>query len=327
MMPWAYILALFAGCAASWGLRSHRRPLQAVAILFLVSGGGFELLHGADLTYALMRDSRYEAARWIDAHVPDGERVQYSSPWPRLWMLPRTRTGTAWSQFWTPNKEIPQDEFVVLFLQEKYENEFAVPAWLYERLTNGSLGYEPAATFQTPTLFSHPLFFINPRIEIFVRRDIAQRIPPSKISTPFNLPQEEESRIRFTGIFDERGPQRTSSVVTRYALPHPARCGKARVSLVDLRQVIATIQKVFIAQLLTHRAVGPLEFGSAAARKRSANVEYGCSVGDRMFDNLPIQKIVGDGDAGTPTTSRRAERGPDLCDGAAALPRSLWPPA
>lgn len=92
MMPWAYIMALFAGCAVSWGLRSHRRPLQAVAMLFLVSGCGLELLRGADLTYALMRDSRYEAARWIDAHVQDGEQVQYSSPWPRLWMLPRTVT-------------------------------------------------------------------------------------------------------------------------------------------------------------------------------------------------------------------------------------------
>jgi len=54
------------------------------------------------------------------------------------------------------------------------------PAWVYEGLKDGSLGYELAIAIQTPTLFPQTHFPLNPRLEIYVRKNRAVFLPQQK---------------------------------------------------------------------------------------------------------------------------------------------------
>ena len=175
----AFVLACFAARAVAWGLESDRWPLRAVAILILVSGCGLWLLRGADLTYAMLNDSRHEASAWFTQHARPGDRVEFFGPKGRVVLLPRlpdgliplnSRVGSR------PGEGALQGEFVLAIGPEDQENHRRCPAWVYEGLKSGSLGYDMVAEIRT-SFTPHPnLFWVDPRIQIFARRDRAVHI-------------------------------------------------------------------------------------------------------------------------------------------------------
>ena len=88
LMPLGFVFALFAGAAVDAALRSPiRMRAAAAAILFAatVSVGTLRLI---DLTYAMLRDSRYEAAEWMASRLVPGDRVEYFGATGKLPQVP-----------------------------------------------------------------------------------------------------------------------------------------------------------------------------------------------------------------------------------------------
>jgi len=174
----AYVLALFAAFGWTALAASRFRPGARAATVFLVLALGWSAARAADLTYQMVRDSRYAAAAWFRRHARSGDRVGYYGDPLKL---PRLEAGivtlampgqTGPSPF--PVDEQARPEFVVVVPVQPHErdHEFTMPDSIYRGLVNGSMGYRRVAAFRTPSLFSKPVItFVNPSVQIFARED------------------------------------------------------------------------------------------------------------------------------------------------------------
>ncbi len=175
-LPLAFLLALFAARgAALLGDRLASRPARALWVAALLA---WPLVASGDLTYQMLRDSRYDAERWLRRHASADQTLAHFGTAGELPHLP-----TGLSTLHLP----PGDAAVAALEQARPDIVVILPDWtsrrglphsgwcppaFYQGLHDGTLGYIFAARFKTASLIRRQLLdypTVNPPIEIFVR--------------------------------------------------------------------------------------------------------------------------------------------------------------
>lgn len=195
LLPVAFVLACFAAYPLGGALLSRRAPLRVASVFLTLGMCATPLLYGIDLTYAMIRDSRYDAAEWLNIHLRPGDRVEFFGPHqklPRLMVNVKVARavefkGTDRSVRYTPAQiqsmaaDIAErsPNFILVIPDHSSSSEFpygtTCPDELYDLLRDGSLGYRLAAQFETSPIFvwvqRPPLDYpaVNPAVHIFVR--------------------------------------------------------------------------------------------------------------------------------------------------------------
>ncbi len=198
LMPVAFSAAFLAARAATldWGKRSQLGKLtSAFTILALASG----LLQGADLTYAMLSDTRYAAARWLDQHLEPGDAIDYFGANQKLPPLPANVTTARPIEFRGAIHKARTDESAVREILASWERRkpgyvliipdhssapgieypATCPPVIFEGLITGEFEYRLAAEFQPAPLFSWlyrpPLDYptVSPAVRIFRRVEIS----------------------------------------------------------------------------------------------------------------------------------------------------------
>lgn len=88
LLPSGFVLALFAGAAADAALASGSRILALGGRMLFTVAASVLVLRAVDLTHAMMRDSRYDAARFLATRLSPGDRVEYFGASQKLPQLP-----------------------------------------------------------------------------------------------------------------------------------------------------------------------------------------------------------------------------------------------
>ena len=194
LIPVAFTFAFFAARAIVLAGESGSRTLAYAMAAMGVFAGGLGLLRGIDLTYAMVKDSRYEAGKWLETHSQGSNTVETFGPPSDL---PRLKSGIRTAQ---PVERVgvsePRlDEEAIHAIVEGWRTrkpDFVIimpdytsaagapyslycPPSVYEALLNEKLGYRLAASFETDDLFpwarrpalDYPS--VNPPIRIFAR--------------------------------------------------------------------------------------------------------------------------------------------------------------
>jgi hypothetical protein len=195
MLPVTLILALYGAFAAVTAWRSRYRVLKwGTAAIAGVSAATL-CLWATQLTYEMLRDSRYAAGAWIEANSRQGDALEYfgsehkNPPMP-AWVTSRPAIPSRGSLFVYDTSEVAvrsvtdawqqrQPRFVALLPDyasrpgEPYSAP--CPPAVFRALEDGSLGYRRVALFQTAPLFGslmrpaldHPV--VNPPIRLYER--------------------------------------------------------------------------------------------------------------------------------------------------------------
>lgn len=195
VMPAAFVLAIFAGRCVVVLWQARPRFWRVVAAGGAVAATGTLLLWASDLTYAMLRDSRYDAGAWIARTARSGDQLEYFGSEHKHPPMPTTlqsrqaipflgstvRPDTTDAAAATVAAEwgVRRPRFVVLVPDytsapgAPYAR--SCPPAVFRGLEDGSLGYRLAATFRTPTPFAwagrpaldYPV--VNPPIRIYER--------------------------------------------------------------------------------------------------------------------------------------------------------------
>lgn len=206
IMPVAYILAIYAARATAIIFEARSWPIRAALSVLAASAIGISLLRGIDLTGAMVMDSRYAAAEWLSMRTESGDLIESFGPSSKLPPLPygistdtpilfpggrpQPRLDAAAVQDILRGWDERKPKFIVIIPDYTSPPGAAYsgtcPPLIYEGLLSGTLGYELAAYFETPSLFPWvqrpPLDYptVNPPIRVFAR--VAGT--PSARSTP-----------------------------------------------------------------------------------------------------------------------------------------------
>jgi hypothetical protein len=194
LMPAAYILTFFTARILAGAWESRQVVLRTAAVVLALGIFSLNLLRGVDLTYAMLNDSRYAAAEWMQQNTLSGDRAEYLGI---SWSLPPLKEGVTISLA-VPFDGVrgplyPEDqaaEKIRIGWQERRPElivivpdytvptgipySAACPPEIYSALLKGELGYQLAAHFETQTLLpwvqrpklDYPT--VNPPIRIFV---------------------------------------------------------------------------------------------------------------------------------------------------------------
>jgi hypothetical protein len=202
LLPVALPLNLFAAYALVAGFEYGRR-IRAITVIAIIGVSGYLLLQTLDLTHDMMHDSRYAASAWMSEHMQPGSSMLYfgtgmatpaiSGDIKTIRVLKRELALP------TILENKPDFIFVIPldFNQERHRVEWRygphaiysdyLPADVFAKLEDGSLGYRPVAQFQTPRLFpwinrpflSYPT--VNPPIHFFAREDRVPEAPKLQV--------------------------------------------------------------------------------------------------------------------------------------------------
>jgi hypothetical protein len=195
LLPLSLLLSAFAAYALMEMRRSRLRPLWVPSFAILC---GWQLLIGADLTYAQYHDTRYEAADWFKREAKAGDRVEYfgapeTMPYLSSDIISRPVAGRVrWVGEFGHGPAVLQylmkegPEYVVIIpdwtSQPGMERSADCPPEVYEALKDGSVGYTQVAYFPPRSLFGEwrlrpPLDnpSVCPPARIFARRDGSRR--------------------------------------------------------------------------------------------------------------------------------------------------------
>ncbi|HSA54760.1 MAG TPA: glycosyltransferase family 39 protein [Gemmatimonadaceae bacterium] len=196
LLPLAVILAIFAAVGLVAGARTRHPVVRGASILLGGLALGTGLLRHADLTHAMLNDSRYEAERWLAAQLRPGDRIEYFGATQKLPRLPTgveiaratryrgmfatydTSAARAEEIFGEWNQRQPR--FVLLIPDHSTRSrgdpyDATVPPALYRALESGEAPYRRVAFFHTPPLFPFvrrpPLDYpsVNPPVRIYAR--------------------------------------------------------------------------------------------------------------------------------------------------------------
>jgi 4-amino-4-deoxy-L-arabinose transferase-like glycosyltransferase len=195
LIPVGFSLAFYAARGTTLALESRRRWVAAAFSLAACFSLGLGLLRGADLTYAMLRDSRYAAADWLRARTAPGDRVEYFGPTQKLPWLERgvitDRAIVYLGAFRKPRigpdavAEIVagwrarQPNFILSIPDHSsppgFPDSATCPPAIAEGLRDGRYGYRLVEKFETPPLLSwvrrpaldYPA--VNPPIRIYAR--------------------------------------------------------------------------------------------------------------------------------------------------------------
>lgn len=174
-----YVLALFAAFAVREFLRIRRRSIHTLAQICAGIVCVWALVHGIDLTYQMIYDSRYEVSEWLARNAKIGDRIgYYGAPQklPRLKSDIVTQSMPDQLNYYDPQsaKDPRPPEFVLLIPERSFEtvHDIYVPESTYQGLVDESLGYRQVLNLQTPSLFpTRVISWVNPTVKVFVRKD------------------------------------------------------------------------------------------------------------------------------------------------------------
>lgn len=199
LLPLSLLVSAFAAYALMEARGSRLRPIWIPLLVILC---GWQLLIGADLTYAQYHDTRYEAADWFKREAKAGDRVEYFSapetmPYLSSGIISRPVAGRVrWVGEFGHGPAVLQylmkegPEYVVVVpdwtSQPGMERSADCPPEVYAALKDGSAGYALAAYFPPRSLFAR--FFTSgwrvrppldnpsvcPPARIFARRDVSR---------------------------------------------------------------------------------------------------------------------------------------------------------
>lgn len=195
LLPVDLTICLLAGVAVAAALASAR--WRVAGQVMAVAGLAWSAVRGADLAWQMHRDSRYEAAAWIERNLQPGDTLAYygarrklpalhpgilATPAPGQY-LPGTIYGAS-----GPLTETPQFIIVIPQLHTEPIHEWSVPDSLFRALLDGSAGYAQVLAIQTPALFPRPRNVapgVNPPVRVFARQDMLGRLAgPARIELP-----------------------------------------------------------------------------------------------------------------------------------------------
>jgi hypothetical protein len=158
--------------------------LGATAYLWLA-------VFGAEVTYQMWKDARFEASEWIAQNFQPGERAGFFGSPDQLPHIPAGVTVIRapvdlppdWLEtnqfdwvFVIPDFSSRSNGAAAPFCEKGLPRSHFLPEQVYQRVLDGSLGYRLAARFETPSLTGRPLKFlpwINPPVRIFRRSTAA----------------------------------------------------------------------------------------------------------------------------------------------------------
>lgn len=195
LLPIDVVICLFAALAV--GMADRFLPPQRLAVrAFALVGVGWAGVHAADITWQMLDDSRYDAARWLERNVQAGDVVAH---YGSAFKLPRLPAGAvvkpAGGQFsikmqTTSPALAPPPEFLVSIPQLRSEraHEISIDDAAFARLFDPASGYQQVYAGQTRALWPRPLqtaTFVNPPVRIFARNDVVARLrEPPRIGLP-----------------------------------------------------------------------------------------------------------------------------------------------
>lgn len=195
VMPVAFVLALYGGFAVVTAWRSTQRVLKWSTAALATAAAATLLLWAADLTHAMLRDSRYAAGAWLATQARPGDALEYFGsehkhpPMPS-WLLSRQAIPFRGSMYRADTGSVATQAVVDAWRQRRPRFVTLIPDYtsapgapytascppaIYRALEDGSLGYRRVALFQTPALvpwsrrppLDHPV--VNPPIRIYER--------------------------------------------------------------------------------------------------------------------------------------------------------------
>jgi len=193
VLPAGFLLALFGGYATSLIWQSQQVAVRASLSILAVAALGLNLLRGIDLTYAMLRDSRWEAAAWLAERTKPGDHIDYfgaSQKLPPLEAGVVTDRATEYFGLFYAHRIDPakveeilerwhdrNPKFVIVMPDHTSRPgapfDVSLPPSLYDDLVAGRRGWKLEATFETPPLLPWvkrpPLDYpmVNPPIRIF----------------------------------------------------------------------------------------------------------------------------------------------------------------
>jgi hypothetical protein len=202
-------LNVFAAYAFVRLVESSRR-LRPLAIVLVFLAVGYMVLINVDLTHDMISDSRYAASSWLAQHHQPGDSLLFFGAGLTV---PPLRTDVTTLRVSHRDDALPtilekRPDYVLVMPLDFNEDRLRVewrygphsiyndylPADVFARLSDGSLGYRLVAQFQTPRLFpwlNRPFLSyatVNPPIHIFAREDREQGAPKLQAwdTTPYN---------------------------------------------------------------------------------------------------------------------------------------------
>ena len=201
LMPPSFVLLVIAAGFIESGLGARGAFRYGAATMgILIFGLG--ALRGADLTHAMVTDSRFAAGAWIDSNVRAGQTIEYFGPDSPLPPMPaevqQFRTTTFKGAVYRARRdeeaaaEVRQGwaerrpEFILLLPDHSSQPgepyNVTLPPSVYDDLLQGQLGYRLVALFETPALLpwvQRPALdypSVNPPVRIFARDDLAREL-------------------------------------------------------------------------------------------------------------------------------------------------------
>jgi 4-amino-4-deoxy-L-arabinose transferase-like glycosyltransferase len=177
----AYILALYAAYGLASLVQFSRQRARQVALAGVVLACGWALLRGGDLTYQMLRDSRYELAQWLQQNAKAEHTVGYYGARQKLPPLDGaiTTLPMAGRSGAHDGATAVDPEFVLIIPQFSFEpvHEWELAEEKYQALLRGDMGYERVLVLQTKSLFQkRPITFVNPPVQVFVRQDLVSSL-------------------------------------------------------------------------------------------------------------------------------------------------------
>ena len=172
-----YIVTFFAAYALSAALSTKQPLFSKMAPILLAFVCVWSLIRGMDLTYQMIEDSRYAMATWFRENAKPGDRVGWYGAAQKLPALEAEIVSVSVEHLCSREAwKAPQSpEFVVVIPQQQFEllHEWTLPETVYQRLVDGSLGYQRVLWGHTRSLFSkRPISFVNPPVQVFVKKEL-----------------------------------------------------------------------------------------------------------------------------------------------------------
>jgi hypothetical protein len=177
LLPTAYCLMFFTTMVLA--ALVARRPALGRSVVALTCA--WMLLRGTDLTWQMLRDSRYEAGEWLERNVKAGERIGYYGTEPNKLPFIAETVALVPGPARLPVTDGP--EFLVVIPWQDYErvHEHNLPDETYAALRRGDAGYRQLLALKTRSLFpTRPGTWVNPEVKVFVRSDRASTLADAR---------------------------------------------------------------------------------------------------------------------------------------------------
>jgi hypothetical protein len=181
MVP-AFIFAFFIAPALITGLRNSRKSVVAFTTLIMILGFGWLSLRAVDLTYQMHYDSRYEAGEWIKENANATSKIAFFTDPNSLPHLEKGIIPVSLIRDPSPIKTLQEQQIEFVLVQSDWSSKIGsdrshfFPERVYKKITDGSIGYEKAASFETAPLFKWflldlplvtPGYIVNPPLKIY----------------------------------------------------------------------------------------------------------------------------------------------------------------